>query len=354
MRLRRFPAVLVLATLVAGIAGVSALGRVPADDDVRPYSTWIESRASGVFDPATPQVRGLRAVYRVDAHILLPLGFTSLDILSRTDVGTAVASYRDCAAEGDDVVRAYEFFSVSRPERARGLDRRGFFREAVRLTPGGAAWTAYFGAMTTWPEKTLAEARKSVDRPPSHIYEAIDGLSSPLEMKSSVFRVSTDRPLTSPGEFWAAMRRQLEATAPRYVDGKTGSSLKPLPPLAFLGALQASLRSAAIHRDRPLPPAATRLAFSHNGRLRQLELVSISRSARRARRYSNTGLVRNPPDVFELRYRIINPGSGDGEFLLWAELPANLRDDPRTPPIAPLGWEMELRSYLKLVFERTS
>ncbi|HEY3382687.1 MAG TPA: hypothetical protein VGK32_13010 [Vicinamibacterales bacterium] len=354
MTLRRAPVAIVLAHLVAIAAGLSAAGHHPATDGAKAPSTWIESRASGVFDPATPHVRGLRVGYRVDAHILLPLGFTSLDLLSRTDVGMAVASYRDCGGEGGDLVRAFEFFSTSRPERARGIDRRGFFREAVRLTPAGTAWTAYFGAMTTWPEKTLAEARRSAEQPPSHVYEAIDGFSSALEMKAAVFQVSTDRPLANPGEFWEAVLRQLESTSPRYVEGKTGSLQKPLPSLAFLGAVQASLRSAAIHRDRPLPAPATRLTFSHNGSVRYLELASCSRKPGRARGAAISSLVRNVSDVFELRFRIINPGADDGEFLLWAELPGNVRDDPQTPPIVPLGWEMELRSYLKLVFERTS
>jgi hypothetical protein len=342
----------VTAGVVAAAGGAASVP--PPSGGARPYVTWIENRASGAFDPATPQLRGLQVGYRVDAHVMLPLGFTSLELWSRTDVGMAVASYRDFAAEAGEVLRAYELFSESRPERARGFDRRGFFREAVRLTPRGVAWTAYFGAMTSWPEKTLAEARRSADGPQPHTYEAIDGLSAPLETNSAVFLVATDRKLAGPNDLWAAVRPQLDAKPPRHSESIVGSAAKPLPPLAFLGALQVSLRSAAVHRTAPLPPKATRVAFTHNGQVRQLELTSIDRDPERARLYARPGIVHDTANVFQLHYRIINPGAEDGEFRLWAELPADARDDPHAPPLAPLAWEMQLRSYLKLVFERTS
>jgi hypothetical protein len=133
-----------------------------------------------------------------------------------------------------------------------------------------------------------------------------------------------------------------------------GSQVKPLPVFAFLGALQASLRSAAVHRDHPLAPATTRVAFVHNGIVRQLELVGMARDPGYARAFAGTPLVRNRADVFQLRYRILNPNFEASDFVLWAELPRAIRDDPKTPPLAPLGWDLPLRSYLKLVFQRTS
>ena len=338
----------------AGVVGLSALAAHDASERVKPYATWIETRASGAFDAATPELQGQRATYRVDAHVLLPLGFTSLELWSRPNVGMAVASYRDVAAESGDVLRAYELFAASSPERASGLDRRGFFREALRLTPGGVAWTAYFGAMTSWPEKTLAEARRSANGPQPHTYEAIDGISTPFEARSSVFQLTTDRPLTGPGDLWAALRPQLDTKTPRSVQSSNGSQAKPLPPLAFLGALETSLRSAAVHRRRPLAAADTRVAFTHNGVVRRLELASMTPAAGRARQFAGTGLVHDPASVFELRFRILNPGSDNGTFRLWAELPASVGDGERAAPIAPLAWEIPLRSYLKLVFERTS
>ena len=57
--------------------------------------------------------------------------------------------------------------------------------------------------------------------------------------------------------------------------------------------------------------------------------------------------------MFQLRYRILNPGGDTADFVLWAELPAGTADDVLTPPLPPLAWEMQLRSYLRLTFERT-
>jgi hypothetical protein len=344
------PVASVLAVRQAVLGGDRPVGTV----DGAQYATWIETRAAGVFDPATPQLRGLHVRYRVDAHVLLPLGFTSLEIWSRPDVGVAIASYRDCAAGAGDVLRAYELFSASKPERARGLDRLGFFREAIRLTPVGPSWTAYFGAMTWWPEQTYNDAKKALDGPRPNTYEAIDGFAGPLETTSSVFRVSTEQRMTNPGELWAALRPQLETRPPRYRQQQAGSQAKPLPALAFLGALQASLRSAAVHRDRPLRAGATQIAFTHNGTTRRLELVSASRDPSRGRPLVGRGLVHDAADVFQLRFRILNPDSDPGEFRLWAELPARVRDDPQTPPVAPVAWELEVRSYLRLYFERTN
>lgn len=317
------------------------------------YLTWIENRASHAFDRGVPQLRGLQVGYRVDAHILLPLGFTSIELWKSPGVGTAVASYRDCSAESGDVLRAFELFSSSDPVRAHGFDRRGLFREALKVTPAGVAWTAYFGAMTSWPEKTLSEARKAVNGPQPHTYEAIDGLSAPLETTATIFDVATTGKVTDPGALWSAVRPQLESKPPRTVGTVQGSASRPLPALAFLGALQVSLRSAAAHRAHPLAPAATRVAFTHNGSVRQLELAKIVPAQLRGRKAAADGLARHASDVFELRYRILNPGDDDGQFTLWAELPQGLVDEALTPPLAPLGWELQLRSYLKLVFERT-
>lgn len=342
-----------VAMVAAAAAAVGAVGPAGRGDADAPYATWIESRASRAFDRATPALSGLQVAYRVDAHILLPLGFTSLELWQKPGVGTALVSYRDYVDGSGEIVRAFELFSSSDPDRAHGFDRCGFFREALRLSPAGVEWTAYFGAMTSWPERTLSEARKSVNGPQPHTYEAIDGLSAPLETRSSVFQVSTDARLTNPSALWAALRPQLERQAPRSVASLNGTPARPLPRLAFLGALEASLHSAAAHRSRPLAPAATRIAFTHAGIVRQLELASMSADPRRGRSAVVAGLSRNAADVFQLRYRILSLDRESGQFLLWAELPAGTTDDALTPPLPPLRWEMQLRSYLRLDFERT-
>ena len=318
------------------------------------YLTFIETRAPHVFNPAAPALRGLQVSYRVDAHILLPLGFASLGLWTTPGVGQAVATYRDLEAESGETVRTFELFAASDPPRAHGFDRRGFFREALRVGPSGVAWTVYFGAMTAWPETTLGEAKKSAGGPPPHLYEAVDGLTAPLEARASVFTVSTQGQYSDPAALWSAVRPQLDVVVPRSILSLAGTPAKPLPSMAFLGALQTCLRTAAVHRARPLPPAATRVPFVHNALVRQLEVSSLSRDRDRGAKAVASGLARAAADVYEIRFRILNPGEDDFDFKLWAELPPGMANDPLTPPLPPLAWEMRLRSYLKLVFERAS
>jgi hypothetical protein len=208
--------------------------------------------------------------------------------------------------------------------------------------------------MTSWPETTLSEARKSASSPQPHTYEAIDGLSAPLEGRASVFLVSTQDKLPDSAALWSALRPQLESTAPHKVLSMVGTPVRPLPALGFLGAVQETLRSAAARRAKPPAPSATRVRFVHNGLVRQLEIASMSPDTGRGRRAVAAGFARTASDVFEIRYRIINPGEDDFEFKLWAELPAGTANEPLTPPLPPLAWELRLRSYLKLSFERVS
>lgn len=89
-------------------------------------------------------------------------------------------------------------------------------------------------------------------------------------------------------------------------------------------------------RPRAGSPTPARVAFTHDGSVRQLELLSISADQVRGRKAVSDGFARRAADVFRL----------------WAELPAGMPDGALSPPLPPLGWEMELRAYLTLVFER--
>jgi hypothetical protein len=330
------------------LAAVVALAAGGADV---PYTTWIDSRGAGLFDPATPQLRGLDVSYRVDARIMLPLGFTTVELWSRRDVGTADASYRDRQTATGDIVRGYELFSASRPDRARGLDRMGFFREVVRLTPQGPTWTAYFGAMTSSPEQTYSQAVNADDSHPDRVYDATDGLASGTETSASVFKIATTHHVDSANDLYAAVRPQLGALTPRR-SSLVGSPAKPLPPSAFLGAIEASLQAAAVVRDSSRSRPVARMPFIHNGRVRQLELLSVSPDPDRGQQFASTHFAHAADSVYLLEYRIVNPGSEDASFRLWAELPAGARGDPQAPPIAPLAWETQVRSFLRLYYER--
>ncbi len=350
-RLRKLLAAALLAALV-GVAAARAAGPLaPPRPGDAPYETWIDERAPGLFDAAAAPARSLHVAYRVDARIMLPLGFTTLQLWSRPDVGSATASYRDHDLPSGDIVRGYELFTSSKPERARGLNRMGFFREAIRLARGGPEWTAYFGAMTASPERTYGEAAKANDSGAERVYDATDGLTSPRQATSAVFRIETTERVDSADALYALVRPDLGRLTPRR-NVLTGSPSKPLPPSAFLGALEETLQQAAARRDGSRLRPAVRVPFVHNGVVRQLEISGLTPDPTRGARFAAARFVRSAGQVFAMQYRIVTPGHDDFTFRLWAELPAGAREDPLAPPIPPLAWEIQVRSFLRLYYER--
>jgi len=308
----------------------------------------LEARAPGLFDPASAQLRGQRVRYRVDADILLPLVLTSIHITSRSDVGWVTAGYRDCAADADAVLRGYELFSASRPERARGLNRQGFFREAVRIKPGGAVWTAYFGAMSYSPEQSYGEAEKALNAGRPQAYEITDGLATAEQARALVFRVVTESPASDASDLYAALRPLL--AEPRRSPSVDAKPSKTLPTLAFLGALETSLQAAAAAPGH-IDPKKKDIAFIHSGGVKVLELKGMSRDTGRGKRLASGGFVRTVNDVYSLDYRITTSQGTDSTFRMWVELPAAKRDPDL--PLVPISWEFQARSFLRLVAERT-
>ena len=336
-------ATVIVGTAAAGPWNASARGQAAS-----PRVTLLDQRAPGLFDSTTQPLRGLEVRYRLDARVLLPLGFGAVPLWSRPDVGWVDASYRDRATDDGAVVRGYELFASSRPERARGLNRLGFFREALRLTGDGVEWTAYFGTMSASGEKSYSEATKAVEPGQPHVYDVTDGLAAPLLAQASIFNVPTEARAATASELYAILRPHLGQ--PRRTPSATGSPARPLPALAFLGALQASLARAA-DSAAPLKAKGLRVGFVHNGIVKQLEISGIRRDPRRAGAVAGSGFVRNANDVYSLDYRITSSEGTDGTFKIWGELPSSRPDLPGGP-IAPLAWEFQPRSFLRIYAER--
>ena len=232
----RRAAVMVAALVAAAAAGGAALlrrpggaatvapGRPPTHLDRDPRDPGVRPGDSAVARPAGGLPRSTRTSCFRSASRRWSCG-------TKAGVGQAVASYRDCEGDAGRRVRAFELFAASDPERAHGFDRRGFFREALRVAPAGVAWTAYFGAMTSWPEKTLSEARKSADGPQPH---TLRGHRRPLRRRSiRARRSSTCLPTASyqrPGR--TLVRRSAAARQshePRTSLSLSGTAAKPLP-----------------------------------------------------------------------------------------------------------------------------
>jgi hypothetical protein len=323
-------------------------------DRAEGFTTWIERRAPGAFIPGSHEtLGGLSVAYHMDAEVLLPLWVTSLTLYSRANVGLATAFYRDIRLSDGEKIRTFEFFTTSVPERARGVDRMGFFREALGLTDRGFDWTAYFGTMTTSPEKTFEQAEKASGSGPRVAYEVTDGFSTASETTAGVFDVVVDRRSTNADELYETVRPKLADGQPRYTRLQQGSGARPLPPLAFLGALQVSLRAAAASRLGPKATPVPRVAFVHNGTVRYLAVEGMASDAGRGRTAASQGFAKDPAAVYRLDFRIINPGSDDGQFKLWAELHREAGSGADVVPIPPIAFELTPRAFLRLRFERS-
>jgi hypothetical protein len=95
--------------------------------------------------------------YRVNATVLL-LG---MPIITRQNVGGAFASIELGSSSESDAV-ALQFAAGSWPERARGLNRFGIWREAVIERGAEPPQINFAGFMTDSREKSFEEARSSL------------------------------------------------------------------------------------------------------------------------------------------------------------------------------------------------
>ena len=148
----------------AGVAGgcgtrSRAVSDPGSDSPDRTKGAWCLRRFLLSLPLQKPRVR-----YQVNATVLIPLLVTSIPLVTRELVGFGSAAARDFRAEDGGWLRTYEFFAVSIPEQARGMNRMGFLREAVRVGADGNQWTAHFGVISSKWEETRNEAERNLDR----------------------------------------------------------------------------------------------------------------------------------------------------------------------------------------------
>jgi len=109
----------------------------------------IEIPAPGLYDGTDLGAdREQQASHQINATVLFPL--FSIPLAHRDNVGFASAAVREFS-QGPQLMRTFELFSASFPERALGLNRTGFIREAVSIRRGRIQWTAHFGALSSNP-----------------------------------------------------------------------------------------------------------------------------------------------------------------------------------------------------------
>ena len=134
----------------------------------------VEVRAPGAFGPRARPTAEHRVRYQVNATVLLPL--FSIPFAHRDNVGFAVTSVQDFSNRVSGLLRTHELFAASFPERARGLNRMGFIREAVNLEHDGARWTAHFGALSSNPETSRRQVDLDSDES-LQAYTVMDGFT---------------------------------------------------------------------------------------------------------------------------------------------------------------------------------
>ena len=312
----------------------------------------VEVRAPGAFGPRARPTAEHRVRYQVNATVLFPL--FSIPFAHRDNVGFAVTSVQDFSNGVSGLLRTHELFAASFPERARGLNRMGFIREAVNLEHDGARWTAHFGALSSNPETSRRQVDLDSDES-LQAYTVMDGFTDSRRSWNRDVRLQLEGSWSSPLAFYETLipiwrTKELEPPNRSFPQAAPGYS----EPLGFLGVVIQSLRMAARDVSRIGEPRTIQYPFTHKGELMYLRLRAHRVDGRRQRRYVEDGLVEAGTVVHRLDYRILDDEKDLVQpFKVWVELPAG-RDDRRSAPIVPVGFEFKAKSFLRLEAVRVS
>ena len=315
----------------------------------------IDLHAYGVFDLTRPAARSARVDYQVNATVLVPLLFTSIPFVSRDDVGVASFTARDFDEAGE-TLRAFEFFAASDPARARGLNRLGFFREAVALGDDGARWTAQFGVMTIDRADSRASAAAQFDDEQDAVVEPQpmsmnDAWIEPNHATSAVSRLMLGGLWTHSTDFYRDILPLWRATPVEDDDRRTLSlgGTRYDEPVGFFGGIQRSARLIAGDLEDGRKVRKKRYPYVHNSELFHLDLRGHKVDERRVRTCRERGLVPEDATVHKLDFRVVD-GDGDeaDSFTLWTELPVGAAIGPLGPAIMPVEFEYKPRAFLRL------
>ena len=307
----------------------------------------IEVKAPRAFgERARQPSRQHRVRYRVDATVLFPL--FSIPLAHRDDVGFASTVIRDFPDGSGDLIRTYELFSASFPDRARGLNRMGFIREAVAMGPDGVRWTAHFGALSSNPEESRQEVTLEGDET-LQSYTVMDGFTNRTHASNTDVRLQLEGTWRSPMVFYDTLIPAWRATAPEpETRSQPQAEVPSMEPLGFLGIVVKSLQVAAMDVERGSSPRKIRYAFAHKGELTYLVVGGHSVDGGRQQRYVAAGLVESDATVHRIDYRILDRKDGLMQrFRVWTELPSGQASEGRIP-VFPLAFEFKAKSFLRL------
>ena len=253
--------------------------------------------------------------YRADAVLLLG----SLPIYRRRGVGSGYAVCRRVETEAG-TAWMLGFAGGSWPERARGLNRLGYYREIVSAEAESATKVSYFGFLTVSEEGDLAEARRSLDV--GHATAAFSVIAGQVGQVSLCRMARFSAPAELGWPQWSSLfARALEAIRSPRVICHDAAGAGP-----FLHAMRAAIESPAPRLFQ---------SFIYGGYTHRLETAKRP-APHLAERYGRPVLV--------LSGAVHSGRTGNkSRFKLWLE------DDPAAT--LPLRIELQPRAFLRLSFE---
>lgn len=282
---------------------------------------WAGNRLS-----ATPSARAV--AYRIDAVIVL----FGRALFTRAGVGEGILFHEESGSPGSEACLRMAFAGGSFPERARGLNRFGYFSEIVRTPAGAPPEAGYFGFMTRSEEKSVAEAARSLDASgnPVHV-SAIHG-----EVRGSRHRARLAILPLSQDACWAVWRNCLDTIARSMVQipaGESGTE-REAPGCTFLQTVRQVLLDLQPGGDVPF-------LYGRNPR-RLVWRRSSDRKA--AAEFVSRRLLAPGGNVMRLDAETVDEAThGKSRFSLWY--------DPEAQPRLPLRIELQPRSFLRLRLE---
>ena len=269
--------------------------------------------------------------YRADAVIVL----LSVPVYRRQGVGSGFASLAEAAHEGERYY-SLRFTGASRPERAAGLDRVGAIREVALERGAILSEAAYFGVLTSSPEETLEEGRRSLAKSANKCneYTAIEGKSQCGLTRSAVTHFQLPAAAGQNLRIIAEARANFQSNRPPWRENQWSGDHKAQVPPTFLYALMRAIRRSERTSEE---------WYVYSERSYRLRLDKEP-DHQQGKRFAELGLASRPDRVLEVRGRTREERSGrQTTFRLWIE------NGPESS--LPLRIEFQPRSYLRLSFE---
>jgi hypothetical protein len=273
----------------------------------------------------------LSCAYRADAVIVL----LSLPVFKRADVGSGLASLTEVTHQHCRYL-SLRFAGASRPERAAGLDRVGSIREVVMERDAVACEAAYFGVLTSSPEETIEDGKRSLGKAAKewNDYTAIDAHSCSGRTRSAVTRFRLQSPGGPNAHVIQEARANFQASHPNWRETQWPSDASGQAPPTFLYALVRAIRR---------PERITDSWYVYNERSYRLR-IEKEPDRQQGLRLAQLGLTSRPESVLQVRGRIREEHSSrQVVFRIWIE--EGLKN------ALPLRIEFQPRSYLRLAFE---